>query len=358
MKFSAIVLRNCKNAADSVAYGAVTDAFLSGGVFFDEIALLPYDAPARFLSALERLGSECSAVAVICDAPLIPYARETLTAQYGGFTSEYLLEGADCMYCVLPAGERGAQIVRAEILPALDGKRKKRYDRMVVRTVGAPAQAVSAAVAAAKQCSGSAIVYNVRERFGEARIEAVYDSETPKMLADDVLRMLATRLNEYVYATEDVSLGRRLYDALILHRLHISTAESFTAGRVGQAIVSIPGASAVFYEGLNTYDNASKESRLGVSPYTLKTHGAVSDEVAYEMAAGLIRTGRCDVVVSTTGIAGPQSDGSRKPVGLCYIAVGTRERVRVYRLNLSGDRETITQTAVNHALFYAYKEIN
>ena len=75
------------------------------------------------------------------------------------------------------------------------------------------------------------------------------------------------------------------------------------------------------------------------------------------MAAGLIADGHCDLAVATTGIAGPQSDGTEKPVGLCYIAVGTREQVRVFRYRLNGDRDTITNTAVNLALFLAYREI-
>ncbi len=75
------------------------------------------------------------------------------------------------------------------------------------------------------------------------------------------------------------------------------------------------------------------------------------------MAAGLIAQGNCDVAVATTGIAGPKSDGSDKPVGLCFIAVGTKEKVRVYRYQLEGDREKITETAINLALFLTYKEI-
>ena len=75
------------------------------------------------------------------------------------------------------------------------------------------------------------------------------------------------------------------------------------------------------------------------------------------MAAGLIASGTCVLAIATTGIAGPKSDNTAKPVGLCYLAIGTKERVRVYRFHLSGDRENITKTAINLALFYAYREI-
>ena len=91
---------------------------------------------------------------------------------------------------------------------------------------------------------------------------------------------------------------------------------------------------------------------------TRRNTSAVSDETAYEMAAGLLKEGHCDLAIATTGIAGPDADGTNKPVGLCFLAVGTKERVRVFRFQLPGDRETVTRTAINYALFLAYKEIS
>jgi nicotinamide mononucleotide (NMN) deamidase PncC len=73
------------------------------------------------------------------------------------------------------------------------------------------------------------------------------------------------------------------------------------------------------------------------------------------MAAGLISSGNCDISIATTGLAGPKSDRTELPVGLCYIAVGTREKVYVSRYRFDGDRKTITETAINYALFLAYR---
>ena len=89
----------------------------------------------------------------------------------------------------------------------------------------------------------------------------------------------------------------------------------------------------------------------------MRSKGAVTDETAYEMAAGLIAQGHCDISIATTGVAGPNGDGTNAPVGLVYIAVGTKEHVRVYRYDLTGDRETVTKTAINLALFLAYREL-
>ena len=358
MKYAGIVLRNNRNVLSSVDCAPALDALLAGGVFLDEVVFLPYDAPSRVSAALLRLSTECDGVFLVCARVLVPSAKDAVAvAAEAAFEEEFLLETADCLFAVLPEGERGAEEVRTEVVPRVDKRRRRTYARVVLRTASAPQEKLRAVLKEAEAAGGGRLSVHASEQYGCARVEVLYDQETPKMIADEVVRILAEGLKEYVYAMEDVSLAERLVAALKLHKLHISTAESFTAGGVGRAIVRVSGASAVFFEGINAYDNKAKRERLGVSEFTLMDKGAVSDETAYEMAAGLLKQGNCDVAIATTGIAGPDSDGSRKPVGLCYLAVGTRERVRVFRFQLSGDRETITRTAINLALFLAYKEV-
>ena len=359
MKYAGVVLRNNKNGLSSVGYAPVLDALLAGGVFLDEVVLLPYDAPARVSAALLRLSTECDGVFLVCARVLAPAAKDAVAAAAEGtFSEEYLLETEDCLFAVLPEGERGAALVRTEVVPRVDKRRRRTCARVVLRAVCAPQEKLKEVLAAADEAGKGRLSVHALEEYGCTRIEVLYDQETPKMIADEVVRILADGLKEYVYAMEDVSLGERLVAALKLHRLHVSTAESFTAGGVGREIVRVPGASVVFYEGINAYDNKAKHERLGVSDFTLMDKGAVSDQTAYEMAAGLLKQGHCDVAIATTGIAGPDADGTNKPVGLCYIAVGTRENVRVFRFHLSGDRETVTRTAINLALFLAYKEVS
>ena len=114
--------------------------------------------------------------------------------------------------------------------------------------------------------------------------------------------------------------------------------------------------SEVLYEGICAYSNEAKRMRLKVSEQTLKQFGAVSEKTAYEMCEGLLNTFNCEVAISTTGIAGPASDGTDKPVGLAYIGIGTRGTgIKVFKFNYTGDRESITKTAINDALFLAYQ---
>lgn len=359
MKYAGIVLRNTKNSLSSVDVVPVFDALLSGGVFVDEIDVLAYDVPSKVSAALLRLSTECDGVFVVCAPVLLVSAKEAISlACEEKFSEEYLLETEDCLFAVLPEGKRGSEIVRTEVVPRVDKRRHHTYARVILRTCSAPRDAVRAAMKRADEAGGGKLSLHATDEYGCGRIEVIYDQDTPKMTADEVVRILATDLKDYIYAMEDVTLAERLVEALKLHKMHVSTAESFTAGGVGRAIVQVPGASRVFFEGINAYDNKSKKERLQVNEYTLMSKGAVSDETAYEMAAGLLKAGNCDLAIATTGLAGPDADGTTKPVGLCFLAVGTKERVRVFRFHLTGDRETVTRTAINYALFLAYKEIS
>lgn len=354
MKYAAVVLRNIKNPFGSVDYEPVADALLSGGVFLDEVVLFSYENDRELPLMLTRLLRDYNGVFLICDRALCESAKGALLT-FGASFEGYFGRAGETLVAVLPTGEEGVAVVR-ESMRLIDGHRNNSYLRVVLRAISVPRETLMAAISQAEEAAQGSLMIHTSEKYGCVRIEIIYDRATPKMIADEVVRIFASELKDSMYALEDVTIQQRLFDTLNLHRLKIATAESFTGGAVSGAIVSVPGASKVFYEGLNTYDSKAKAERLGVSEYTLMSKGAVSEEVAYEMAAGLLAQGHCDVAIATTGNAGPTAE-KNKPVGLCYIAVGTKERVRVFRFQLAGDRERITKTAVNLALFLAYKEI-
>ena len=157
---------------------------------------------------------------------------------------------------------------------------------------------------------------------------------------------------EYIYAERDISLKEQLVSILKIRSIKLAVAESFTGGLLQSAITSISGASSVFYEGLTTYSEDAKHKRLGVLEKTLENYKPVSGDVAYEMCTGLLNGG-ADLVISTTGIAGPNSDNSNFPVGLIYIGVGSQKKISVYKYQLSGSRADICNEGVNLALFNA-----
>ena len=140
-----------------------------------------------------------------------------------------------------------------------------------------------------------------------------------------------------------------------LKSIMAATAESCTAGLLASCITEISGASDIYYGGFVTYANAAKETMLGVSPEIVESHGAVSLETANAMLDGLFCNTPAHFGIAITGIAGPNSDASKKPVGLVVIATGTRENRHTLKYefgNLGRDhvREESIRAALTQAL--------
>ncbi len=120
-----------------------------------------------------------------------------------------------------------------------------------------------------------------------------------------------------------------IIDKLIKNKYTLATAESVTGGMIGSTLIGAPGASSVFKGGIIAYGAEAKKQLLGVRDQTVQKHGAVSAEVAKEMAIGAIKTFNSDIAVSVTGIAGP-SGVENKPVGLYYFCIVIVDRAYEY----------------------------
>jgi PncC family amidohydrolase len=115
----------------------------------------------------------------------------------------------------------------------------------------------------------------------------------------------------------------------------ISVAESCTGGLVSSRLTDIAGSSVYIKENYVTYANEAKVKILGVKEETLEQYGAVSEECALEMVAGLFKKTGCDISLVTTGIAGPGGAASNKPVGLIYIAIKNKYKTKVEKIELN-----------------------
>lgn len=282
------------------------------------------------------------------DATVIPNRND----QFQGF----MIEEASFSLVVLPCDIKSLVPMCASfVIPYFQNKYALGTERFVFKYFGAKS-VISKTLDDINSEFDGAFVFNVSGRYGDFLVEIDF-LQNEENLKSDVLRCVIERLKDNVYAEFDTTLSQRLFDVLSLKNVKISVSESFTGGRIVSSIISNPGASKYVHEGVVSYSNLSKVKRLSVKEGDLATVGAVSPEVAYQMAKGLLNEGGCDLSISTTGIAGPKSDDSKKPVGLCYIGIGTKNGIHVYKYNFSGDRETITEMAKNTALFLAIKKL-
>jgi nicotinamide-nucleotide amidase len=147
-----------------------------------------------------------------------------------------------------------------------------------------------------------------------------------------------------------MTLAQAVAGLLLRKKMTIAVAESCTGGAIASRLTDVPGISASLLEACVCYSDASKASRLGVSPDLIRRHGAVSREVAAAMAEGAAAVAGADLAVATTGIAGPSGGTREKPVGLVWHAVHYRRRTRVERRVFPGDRLSVKERAANLAL--------
>lgn len=178
---------------------------------------------------------------------------------------------------------------------------------------------------------------------GEAllRVTSMAENEDEaEKLCQPVIEEIKNRLSDYIYGVDYTCIEEAVVEMLKDKGLKLATAESCTGGLIGKRITNISGASSVFDCGIISYSNEIKHKILGVSEDDLRTYGAVSEQVAKQMAQGVLRLSGADIAVSVTGIAGPNSNGTDKPVGLSYIALADKDNVWVKKLMTSrNDRD-------------------
>lgn len=150
--------------------------------------------------------------------------------------------------------------------------------------------------------------------------------------------------------SENSSLEEKIVSLLQEKGWKIASAESCSGGMIASRLVNVSGVSDVFEEGYITYSNAAKHKLLGVSKQSLGQYGAVSSQVAGEMALGAARQARARAAIAVTGIAGPGGGTPQKPVGLVYIGCYVDGRVFVTENYFQGSRQEIRTATTQAAL--------
>ncbi len=149
---------------------------------------------------------------------------------------------------------------------------------------------------------------------------------------------IENKVSEYLFGYNETLPEEAVVELLIKNNLTISLAESCTGGMVASSLINVNNCSKVLNESFITYSNDAKIKYLGVTPDTLDSFGAVSEECAIEMANGVRKNTNSDIGVGITGIAGDFGGTEEKPVGLTYVCISTKDSCIVKKFNFSRKR--------------------
>jgi len=166
-----------------------------------------------------------------------------------------------------------------------------------------------------------------------------------------LLSIIDERLAQWIWGYDEESPVTKIQEIFLKKGLTLSFAESCTGGLVQKWLTDVPGSSAYFVGGVVSYSNDVKQQLLQVSEENLATYGAVSREVAEQMAVGVRKVCNSDYACAITGIAGPDGGSEDKPVGLVHFAVAGPKGVKEEAQHFIGDRESIRVKAGEYALF-------
>ncbi len=366
------------------------------------------DADLRIQASLERLAASCELL--VCTGGLGPTSDDRTTACVAGVLGVDLetdarslqhiqellaargrsLTAANEKQARFPRGARildnplgtapGFQVqlgaCRAFFLPGVPSEMRAIFERGViprlpepgtrivavrVRTHGLPEALLGEQLADLDASHEVTLCYRASQGDVEvkvlARAQNAADLARATQRARAVQDIIRDRLGDAVYTLDRRSLAASLGDELQRRGLSLGLAESCTGGLVSRLLTEYPGATGYYKGGVCSYANSVKEGVLGVLPKTLETYGAVSEEVAREMAIGARRSLGVDLALALTGIAGPEGGSPEKPVGLVHWAVASARQVRTEQRVFSGERGQIQTRAALAGLWTVREEV-
>jgi nicotinamide-nucleotide amidase len=261
-----------------------------------------------------------------------------------GFRLDVARAGRTRHCFVLPGVPREMKpMLEEQILPLLEQLRGTLdvYRSHTFQTFGISESALDELVAGAVEPALGRIAF--RAAFPQISLRVTVHGrpdEVESRLAGAAAR-LRERVGPYCYGEGEVTMEGVVGDLLTRSGTTIAVAESCTGGLIGHRLTDVPGSSAYVLADVVAYGNRAKMEVLKVQPSTLERHGAVSDEVAVEMANGVRTLSGATLGLATTGIAGPSGGTAEKPVGTVHLALSSAQRSFAQRYQLWGNRQWV-----------------
>jgi nicotinamide-nucleotide amidase len=299
--------------------------------------------------ALEHLQEWCARIGATLNAAnrkqaILPSGC-TIVANAIGSAVGFSMQLGKCLVVCTPGVPRELGIMlSAEILPTLRAQftaGTRQVQRLVLFGIGESSlqQRISDAI----PDWPSDVELGFRAGFPQLDLKLSTQTIAARTSAELLMPRLQPIIADFLLGEGEVSLAAHLVQLLAAQHKKITVAESCTGGQIASALTQVAGASKVFDAGFVTYSNTSKQEILGVDNELLNTHGAVSEEVVLQMAAGALQRSGADYAIAVSGIAGPDGGSTDKPVGTVWIAWGSQHNLRAQRLQIGFPRQLFQQ---------------
>lgn len=290
---------------------------------------------------------------------LLPRGAEVLVNEEGTAPGFRLRMGnADCWFFAgVPHEYR--HLCQVHLFPHLEGLAREAVSHAQLRVVGLAEAEVDALLAGLANEHGVSLGFRAvyPETHVNIRVKNADAAESERQL-ESLVKLAAKRLGPNCYSTREQSLPEVVAELCNARSLTLAVAESCTGGMLGASLTEVPGSSSWFLGGAQVYSNAEKVRALGVSEDSLLKRGAVSEQVAREMAEGIRLRSGASHALSITGIAGPGGGSAEKPVGTVWIGLSSAEETKAILVNFPNrSRERVRQGATWAALDVLRREL-
>ena len=264
-----------------------------------------------------------------------------------------------CLVFALPGVPHEMRgLMEHEVIPILSRKLPKRFlMRSVLKVAGIGESALLPLLEPTGLLSDSDVEVAFLPSMGQVDLRLTVEGRSSAEASaklKSAKKVAKKALGHFCYGQNDQTLEEAVGRLLKKQSLTIASAESCTGGLFASRITSVAGSSNYFLEGAVTYSDSSKNKRLKVKQKTIEKFGAVSEEVALEMATGIAKTSGADIGISATGIAGPGGGTKEKPVGLVYIGLFFDGKRHVLRERYRFDRTTNQRMTAQRMLTWLY----
>ena len=296
------------------------------------------------------------------DQAKVPKIAEVIKNELGTAPGLWI-EKDNKIYTVMPGVPYEMEaMMESTIIPKLKdrlGADQKILKKKFLLTTGIPESTLYERLGNLDELLQGAKLAFLPNQFG-VKLRISVEGEDEKELQNKLLEVeqrIRGKAGRFIYATGEDQLENVVGRLLMEREFKIATAESCTGGLLGNMLTNVSGSSKYFERGVICYSNAAKVEILQVNEDTLAEHGAVSMEVAMQMAEGVKSTSGSDIGLSTTGIMGPTGATSGKPVGLVYIGYCDEKVCTAKKFNFGEDRILNKQRTAQAALDFVRRQL-